>query len=144
MSCSCSLRPTVTPCPIVFLPSLSNTDEVVLVANLNKTSLAKKKAKSNNAFLTFYQEILLIEWFYTIMLYIIIFVWFVIVIFHFLVKNLWLFASFNKFNGFWCPIFYIALLRLMNLKRCSRAFCWFFSDKKALLYHHICIVFLWN
>ena len=38
------------PCP-VFYSNLSNTEEVVLVTNLGKTSLAKGTARSNNTFL---------------------------------------------------------------------------------------------
>ena len=34
--------------PFIFLSNFSNTDEVVLVANLSKTSLAKGIARSNN------------------------------------------------------------------------------------------------
>ena len=34
--------------PLIFLSNFSNTDEVVLVANLSKTSLAKGIARSNN------------------------------------------------------------------------------------------------
>ena len=35
------------PFPLIFLSSLSNTDEVALVANLGKTSLAKGKTLFN-------------------------------------------------------------------------------------------------
>ena len=39
-----------TPFPISFLSDLSNTDEVALMANLGKASLAKGTARSNNVF----------------------------------------------------------------------------------------------
>ena len=35
------------PFPLIFLSNLSNTDEVALVANLGKTSLAKGKTLFN-------------------------------------------------------------------------------------------------
>ena len=38
------------PCPVIFLPNLSNTEEVALVANLGNTSLAKETGRSNNTF----------------------------------------------------------------------------------------------
>ena len=41
----------MAPCPLIFLSSLYNTDEVALVANLGKTCLSKETARSNNAFL---------------------------------------------------------------------------------------------
>ena len=37
-------------CPVFFFSNLSNTEEVALVANLGKTSLAKGTARSNNTF----------------------------------------------------------------------------------------------
>ena len=39
------------PCPLIFLSDLSHSDEVVLLANSDKTSLPKGTARSNNAFL---------------------------------------------------------------------------------------------
>ena len=41
-----------SPFPQIFLSSLSIADEVALVANLDKTSLAKGTARSNNTFFT--------------------------------------------------------------------------------------------
>ena len=38
---------------LTFLSSLSNTDEVALVANLGKTSLAKGTARSSNVFFAY-------------------------------------------------------------------------------------------
>ena len=38
-------------CPFILLSNLSNTEEVALVANLGKISLAKGTARSNNVFL---------------------------------------------------------------------------------------------
>ena len=60
---------------LIFLPNLSNTYEVALVANLHKTSLAKGTARSKEQqglimffypnylsyYLTLYQEIFLIK-----------------------------------------------------------------------------------
>ena len=40
----------IAPCPFSFLSNLFKIDEVVLVANLGKTSLAKKPVRSVNAF----------------------------------------------------------------------------------------------
>ena len=40
-----------TPCQLVFLSNLSNTEEVASVANLGKIFLAKGTARSNNTFL---------------------------------------------------------------------------------------------
>ena len=41
-----------TPCPLILLSYVSNTDEIILVAIfLNKKSLAKGTARSNNTFL---------------------------------------------------------------------------------------------
>ena len=47
-----ALLVAIAPCTIVFLIDLSNTYKIALVANLGKTSLAKKTARSNNAFLS--------------------------------------------------------------------------------------------
>ena len=41
------------PFPLIFLSSLSNTEEVVLVANLGKTSLAKRTVRSSNTFFAY-------------------------------------------------------------------------------------------
>ena len=60
------------PCPVSFLSNLSNTDKVALVISLgSKTSLVKEKQRLIMLFcpnyplyyLTFYKEILLIEFF---------------------------------------------------------------------------------
>ena len=40
-----------SPLPLIFLSSTSIPDEIVLVANLGKTSLAKEKSKYIRAFL---------------------------------------------------------------------------------------------
>ena len=48
-----NLVPALTAfCPIIFFSNLSNTEEVALVANLGKTSIAKGTARSNNTFLS--------------------------------------------------------------------------------------------
>ena len=39
------------PCPLIFLSKLSITDEVALVVNYDKISLAKEAAKFNSAYL---------------------------------------------------------------------------------------------
>ena len=41
----------ITPFLLIFLSNFCNTDEVDLVANLGKTSLAKEPARFNNTFL---------------------------------------------------------------------------------------------
>ena len=45
------LHALTAPCPGFFFSNISNREEVVLVANLGKTSLAKATARSNNTFL---------------------------------------------------------------------------------------------
>lgn len=40
-----------TPLPLISFSNLYNTDEVALVTNLGKTSLAKRATQSNNIFL---------------------------------------------------------------------------------------------
>ena len=63
--------------------------------------------------------------------------------FHFFF-SLELLASFNKPNLFWCSIFYIILLRLMNVKKSLEQFFAAFQTLKTLLQHHLLLIFLWN
>ena len=41
----------IAPCALIFLSNLSNTDEVALVANLGKITLAKRAARPISTFL---------------------------------------------------------------------------------------------
>ena len=39
------VNPFPAPCPLIFLSNLPKIEEVILVANLGKTSLAKEKTR---------------------------------------------------------------------------------------------------